>query len=358
MVCADDRVQVEWMHREVCGERSVYMNLKRVLAIFIVIISAMMTVSCAHEADDSNAVDVQNKKDYTETRVFGYIDKNGNMVIEPRYPEAHEFSEGLALAAFSGGLGFIDHDGNPVIEAKFSSARSFSEGLAAVRPKDEAYWYYIDKEGNHAIETDFLVVQSFSEGKARVWSANTSEALQGFIDKTGEYVIPPELEGMEYYRGVGDFHDGRALIARKTYQEGALKIDYGFIDNEGFVVIEPQFYDASYYSEGLAAVDIAGKWGYIDVNGNMIIEPQFDDAWVFSEGLAPVIIDGKWGYINSSGNIVIEPQYNEAAIFSEGLATVRIDGKWGYIDKDGNTVIEPQYEEAGYFSEGLAPVKF
>jgi hypothetical protein len=326
-----------------------------VLLCFILMLFAM---SCVHEADESNRADGPNKNDYSETRVFGYIDETGNMVIEPQYPEAHEFSEGLALAAFGGGLGFIDHNGETEIEPKFSSARSFSEGLAAVKPKDEVYWRYINKTGNYAIETDFLVIQSFSEGKARVWSANTSEEPQGFIDKTGEYVIPPELEGIEYFGGIGDFNDGRALIAKKTYVEGALKIDYGFINSEGFVVIEPQFYEAGRFSEGLAAVDIAGKWGYIDVNGNVIMEPYFDDAGIFNEGIAPVEIDGKWGYIDIHGDIAIEPQYEDAGIFSEGLAAVKIGEKWGYIDRNGNIIIDPQYAEEGYFSEGVAPVRY
>jgi len=54
---------------------------------------------------------------------------------------------------------------------------------------------------------------------------------------------------------------------------------------------------ASRFSDGLASVNVRGKFGYIDRNGNFVIEPQFDAADSFSEGLALVLIDKKPVYI-------------------------------------------------------------
>lgn len=44
---------------------------------------------------------------------------------------------------------------------------------------------------------------------------------------------------------------------------------------------------------------INGKWGYIDTRGNIIIPLQFEEADQFSEGMAAVKVAGKWGYIRS-----------------------------------------------------------
>jgi translation initiation factor 6 (eIF-6) len=52
------------------------------------------------------------------------------------------------------------------------------------------------------------------------------------------------------------------------------------------------------FREGLAGVEINGKYGFIDTKGNLVIPPVYDDAWHFSEGLARVEINGKWGYID------------------------------------------------------------
>ncbi|MCW5823142.1 MAG: WG repeat-containing protein [Cyanobacteria bacterium TGS_CYA1] len=73
-------------------------------------------------------------------RWWGYIDKTGKMVIEPKFHSAMCFSEGLAKVAIIDPkntdkvvVGFIDKNGNFVIQPQYAEAFSFSEGVAAVR---------------------------------------------------------------------------------------------------------------------------------------------------------------------------------------------------------------------------------
>lgn len=111
------------------------------------------------------------------------------------------------------------------------------------------------------------------------------------------------------------------------------------------------------FSQGLTPVCVDDKWGYINEQGDLIIEPQFDMVLSFSEnGLAPVSFNNEWGYINTNGNFVIEPQFDTAEKFAKnGLARVRADDKLGFIDEKGEFVIEPLFMGAGDFTEnGLA----
>ncbi|MEI3649069.1 MAG: WG repeat-containing protein [Dolichospermum lemmermannii FEM_B0920] len=165
----------------------------------------------------------------------------------------------------------------------------------------------------------------------------------GYIDQTGRVVIQPQFDN------AGDFSEGMAVI-----QMGK---KYGFFDRKGYLVIPPQFDDAWDFYEGLAIVTIDDKYGYIDKSGQLVISPQFEDAWEFYEGLAMVTIDKKRGYIGKSGQFVISPQFDIAWNFSEGLARVTIDDKYGYIGKSGQFVISLQFDDAWDFSEGLAIVK-
>jgi serine/threonine protein kinase len=134
---------------------------------------------------------------------------------------------------------------------------------------------------------------------------------------------------------------------------------YGYIDQTGRVVIQPQFDNAWNFSKGMAVIKIGNKYGFIDKKGELVIPPQFDNAWDFSEDMAKVKIDNKCGYIGKSGRLIIQPQFHEFTCsdgFSEGLAWVKIDNKYGYIDRSGQLVISPQFEETYNFSEGLASV--
>jgi len=147
---------------------------------------------------------------------------------------------------------------------------------------------------------------------------------------------------------------------------------YGFKDEQGRMIIEPQFTDIMGFSEGLSAVAIGSKtekinslnitvgkdWGYIDTKGNWIIRPTFEYAGSFSEGLANVRVNNKYGYINKTGQFIIKPQFRNAFVFSEGLAVViSEDKKYGYINKEGSVAIEPQFDNAMRFIKGKAIVK-
>lgn len=131
---------------------------------------------------------------------------------------------------------------------------------------------------------------------------------------------------------------------------------YGYIDQKGNIVIEPQFNIAYDFHEGLACVmksksglffDPKGKWGYVDKIGKIVIEAQFTYGDNFSEGIAVVskdnLADESYGYINKLGNFIAEPQLkiskssegkifiNEIYSFSEGMARIKMNGKYGYM---------------------------
>lgn len=137
----------------------------------------------------------------------------------------------------------------------------------------------------------------------------------------------------------------------------------GFIDKTGKIVVEPKFFSAQEFSEGLSAVlarvNSGAGWGYIDSTGKIVIEPteRFVKAGSFFEGLAPVMLsDSKWGYIDRTGQFAVKAQFDMAYPFIDGLARVQDDGKYGYIDKTGRIVVELIYDNASDFNQGLASV--
>src|SRR5919205_1021846 len=49
---------------------------------------------------------------------FGFIDRRGSVVIEPKFDDVEDFSEGFALVSFNGKKGFIDETGKLVVVPK------------------------------------------------------------------------------------------------------------------------------------------------------------------------------------------------------------------------------------------------
>ena len=88
---------------------------------------------------------VQGKQKYQDVRLFndttyaavkidglwGFVDKDGKVVIPAQYEEARSFANGMAAVKVDGQWGFIDMEGNIVIEPQFSGAKDFT-GIGTV----------------------------------------------------------------------------------------------------------------------------------------------------------------------------------------------------------------------------------
>ena len=149
---------------------------------------------------------------------YGYIDKDGNMVIEPQFDGADGFENGLARVLIDGKHGFIDKTGSLVIPARYDDAGSFGYkvGLAPVKFKGE--WMMIDKSGNVAIPpAGYERMFSFSEGIAKV----RINGKYGFIDEKGNLVIPAVYdEATDFLSDISYVsRDGRKFYIDKSGNE-------------------------------------------------------------------------------------------------------------------------------------------
>jgi len=292
--------------------------------------------------------------------MWGYINSTGKVVIPPTFKGAAPFSEGLGRVQFaSGKYGFLDAAGRPVVPARFDDAGDFHDGLARVTVRGKSG--FIDRGGAYAIQPTIgegpralpWAVTDFSDGLAQILELS---GRQGFIDRSGALALgqPIQYDGNQGWIFEGRFSEGLAAV--QFGQRG-----FGYIDKTGNVVIPPKFKLAANFSEGVAPVQMDGKYGYIDRTGRVVIDFIFTSADKFSEGLASVEIAGKWGCISKSGTVVVQPKFDTVREFSGGLAGVLVGRKWGFIDKLGNIRVAPQFKVlfTNYvdFSQGLALVE-
>lgn len=135
----------------------------------------------------------------------------------------------------NGKHGFIDRNGQIVIDPQFEAVGDFSEGLA--RYKKGEKWGFIDRLGRVVIKPRFLWAHDFSEGLARVQIFGPifrARRSIGFINKRGAIAIRPQFDELRgVHENANGFHQGLAMI----------ELDYfkGFIDGKGRIVIAPVF---------------------------------------------------------------------------------------------------------------------
>lgn len=291
---------------------------------------------------------------------YGYINSFGDQIINPKYTSANEFENGIAIVEIrKGTFNGINNLGEKIFAFQTSknevTINGFNENLCLVIEEDSydgsEEKYFINTAGDKQLKVDYKVIGDFSEGLASfAYSCVEFGKVVhkwGFINKNGLVEIQPEF----YY--TGPFNNGLALVK--------VKDKYGYINKTGRVVIEPLYEEAKDFSEGLAAVKKDGKWGFISqYKGSVKINFSFDKTENFSEGLVAVCIQNKWGYVDKEGKWIIQPQFedyqkgNYNRNFSCGLAGFIKDHNWGFINKTGEIVISPIYSYVSVFVNDLS----
>lgn len=144
--------------------------------------------------------------------------------------------------------------------------------------------------------------------------------------------------------------------------QGALHIDvkkdkYGFVDDNGTVVIKHQYQQVTPFVDGRSKVQKGGKWGYIDETNKPVIPIQFDEFNEFDDkGIARVKKGKKYGYIRKDGTFLIKPEWDFIGkINAEGYVWVGKGQSLAYAAKglyrDGVEVLKPKYRDFGFYQK-------
>ena len=253
------------------------------------------------------------------SNLWGYMDKNGNLEIAPKYDEVYGFSCGWALVVEDGEYMFIDKN----LKNKHSI------------DKDEfcdEFFYY-----NHLrfIDGDFV----------------------GMWDKDFSVVIPADYKYIGYPTA-----DKLVVFAEDYYDDEG----FGYLDLNGKVAIEPQWYSTYDFVDGMAVVEVkkgsgsdaSYKFGIINKKGEYIVEPQKN--YLYSIG------ENRFAMAKSNGKIVLcdknleelSGSYDNMSPFSCGMAQVyKNDKGYGFIDKNGQEIVSCKYQKAYYYADDVVFVK-
>lgn len=295
---------------------------------------------------------------------YGFIDTAGKSVIEPIYDDALTFQNGGAWVCENYRWGKIDTDGNYIVSPIYEDIQFTGDELVGFKLGNK--WGYITQNGEVIVSARYDVISPFNEaGYAFV---NTGLHIQiGALmeDTTVEYGqwytidtagnVVNELYYHTYQMGSAEnrFSDGLLLITEGTTDERFM-----YVDVLGSTVIDRGDNTSHPFSEGMAHTKMSSTgtpYYYISTSGDTLFGGYYY-ASEFREGFACVkpTVGDNYAFIDTSGSIAIAPQFESVSYFSEGLACVKKDGEFGYIDTSGDTVIDFRYSSATAFQGGLA----
>lgn len=287
---------------------------------------------------------------------WGYINKNGEFIINPIYDYAQDSQEnGLAVVEIDNLQGLINNKGEYIIKPKYGTITEFSEGRAAV--VDEEGFKVINEAGEELTSKPYSFIGRFSDGRALFSGTDKNgKYLYGYLNRDGKEVI-----SLTYETG-SDYKDGKAIVKLKEN-------NYELIDVNGNVINSYNYEFVGNMSEGLLVFQEkpGDKYGFIDEKGNVIIPPKFSSAQPFSQGRAVVNMSedylNAYGLIDRSGSFIIKPQYNDIIILGEDRVAVGeaikkdepyIGSKYAIADTNGTFLTDFLYYGISEYANGVA----
>jgi WG containing repeat len=237
-----------------------------------------------------------------EANLYGLIDTNLNVIVQPKYTSIGVFNElGLAPACNPDGkCGFIKYDGKEQIKANYEAVGNFNVfGLAVAKTLVEGC-----NGANNPCKSDVI------------------------IDRNGNTIVPVTDESIKkklHYQLTDSLYYERFIIVKVSENDEKEVTSYLLIQKNDFQLIT-----------GIPYQTISP----IDVLGNFRVENK-----------------GKWGIIDSTGKVITKPIYQEIKRVNDDYYAARNDkGKWGFLNKKGKPQIPFDYEEVRNYRHGFAPV--
>lgn len=361
------------------------MNLNfRKLSVVILVVAIFLSIPAISNAKkykvdfcylgvDSPFENNHGERIYLETDIGKYSGKKSGYkwsdgrewYVKPKWYDVRDFSEGRgAVAKKYGKWGFVDTLGVEIIKPQFCTTKDFHCGRAAVKLKKDNNWGYIDSVGNMVIMPNLREADDFINGMASVCN---DKGEWGVIDRNGNWLT----EAYPFEMHLSVLNDSTYLY--KTPMGIILSHQKEKID------ILTDCSRIKQFCEGLAAAKSVknGLWGFINEIGEWVIEPQFAGAGDFNENAVFVAkhdgfvrvpeFDNSHEYrdlivkLEQKNNplSVGELNINKNACFSEGLSffiQYEAKGKFsgegvGIIDKNakriqrGLDIVKKQWED-------------
>ena len=301
---------------------------------------------------------------------WGYINTDGDVVIECKYDSAFEFDQdGYAVVGMQTDsdaseyytiYGLVNTEGEEIIPLDYSYINSSigstcdNYGYRTITrlpyPFDyeEQYSGVMDKNGNIMMSPEYSNISNIGDSGYYV-ACEAETGMYGIIDENYEWICESEYSGIyKVWNGSTDnlakVNEEYLLIAVYDFQEG-----YGaeIINEYGGIIVPMEYYDINALCgmNRLIVENSEGYYGAIDLNGNLEIPCQYDELGDFSyDEETYAMKDGAVFVVDIYGNERFLTNADDCWQIDSNLYEVEINENWSVIDSNGEYLFSETYD--------------
>lgn len=196
--------------------------------------------------------------------LYGYLNKQGKIVIPVTYESASEFTDGRAVVKTKGErFQLIDLTGNVLHTYPYAWVGNYGQGLLSFKKDNDGLYGYIDIQGNMVIEPKYTTAGQFKDGRAIVSLEGNRKELYGLIDQSGQFVLKAN------YNQILDIGEKRFAIGKEINpKQACMRSIFALTDYAGHILTGFIFHEMGNFQDGLASVSDNQHTYFIDKQGN------------------------------------------------------------------------------------------
>ncbi len=257
---------------------------------------------------------------------YGMLDKNADVVIEPRYGVIQIGHKGNYMVLQDGKAGVIRPDGGVLVDLAYSGISTADNERYMVKNEEDEYGL-LDADGGTVTECLYTSIQFKVEDDLYQVEGKNGK---GFLKADGSVLIPAE------YDKITKAVDGYLVISDKKE---------GFVKKDGSLIVPPAYDKVITLEDGRFLIEKDRKVGLLSAEGETVLSPLYEAVEVMEDGRFLVTSGGLRGILDADGKGVITPAYNYIKLENTGNYTVTLKGKSGIVSYDGKVLHEPDMEE-------------
>ncbi|NJN78006.1 MAG: WG repeat-containing protein [Saprospiraceae bacterium] len=224
---------------------------------------------------------ISNKMSVQKNGKSGLINTSGEYIIKPKYEEVMYFGGDMVRVKKHGKYGYRTTEGKRAIPIKYEEIGRFYGTRAKAKRKGK--WGVIDKEGKKILKFNFEYIGEY--------------AYDNYLnDQYAPYVYGNRVGKISSWGASVPFRYDEIADETKRIDSDLIMFrfgkDYGAVDNNGYVVINPFYKNPFVFNEGVAAVTNGEKYGFIDKKGKIVYPLILEKAENFVNGKAKVVKNG------------------------------------------------------------------